>query len=161
MADVAKMIALNTDEEVVRYTGDSAFKNEESAKEVVIQLIHQFSDKKMGRLVVENKATQEWLGWCGLKWHEDEQISDLGYRFFKRFWGSGFATEASHACLEYGFTNLGFSKIAAHAQLENYRSVRVLEKLKFKRTGPTVCGGLKAEGFLLLRGGYFAGESRI
>jgi RimJ/RimL family protein N-acetyltransferase len=152
--DVQFMFDLNSDPEVVRYTGNLSFKNIAEAKDLITNLIQQFTEKKMGRFVVTEVKSGERLGWCGLKWHESEQIVDLGYRFFRRHWGKGFASEASRVCLVYGFRELCLKKIAAHAMLENAASVRVLEKLNFKRTGPVNANGLNAEGFLLLRQDY-------
>ena len=147
--DLSSFMELNTDPEVVRYTGDSAFQSEETAREVIASLTKQFHERKMGRFVVMELKSKTWLGWCGLKWHAKEGVADLGYRFFRGYWGKGYATEAARECLNYGFQTLNHSKIVAHAQLENRASVRVLEKLGFKRTGPTLCEGLHAEGFVL------------
>jgi [ribosomal protein S5]-alanine N-acetyltransferase len=129
--DVDFMIRLNSDPEVIRFTGDSSFNNTDEAKRVVLSLIQQYEAKRIGRFVVIDLLTGEKLGWCGLKWHDDKQVSDLGYRFFRHHWGKGYASEASRACLQYGFEELNYSRVIAHADLENIASVRVLEKLGF------------------------------
>jgi ribosomal-protein-alanine N-acetyltransferase len=149
--DVAFMMELSSDPEVIRYTGDSSFQNEEEAHTVIASLIAQFQQKRMGRFVVLDRQTEEKLGWCGLKWLENVGAVDLGYRFFRRHWGKGIATETSLACLDYGFNVLGLPEIIAYADLQNGGSVRVLEKMGFKSTGPAIYPGLNAEGFLLLR----------
>ncbi|WP_437775073.1 GNAT family N-acetyltransferase [Sorangium sp. So ce1097] len=150
-SDVPFMMDLNSDPEVIRYTGDPAFASEGEARAVVERLMHQFHAFRMGRFVVTHRQTGEKLGWCGLRWHEDIARADLGYRFFREHWGKGYATEAGAACVRYAFEELGLPVLVAHAMLENAASVRVLGKLGFRRTGPTVFKGLAAEGFELAR----------
>ena len=53
---------------------------------------------------------------------------DLGYRFFKKFWGQKIATESALACIEYGFNTLGLKRIIGRAMKENIASIKVLEK---------------------------------
>ncbi|WP_437522079.1 GNAT family N-acetyltransferase [Sorangium sp. So ce726] len=150
LSDVLFMMELNSDPEVVRYTGDTAFACEDEARAVVARLARQFEDFRMGRFIVSDRKTGEKLGWCGLRWHDDLEVTDLGYRFFRKHWGKGYATEAAAACIRYAVEELRLSRLVAHAMLENVASVRVLEKLGFLRTGPTVFKGLVAEGFELL-----------
>ncbi|MDC0677626.1 GNAT family N-acetyltransferase [Sorangium atrum] len=150
LADVRFMMELNSDPEVVRYTGDTAFACEDEARAVVARLARQFEDFRMGRLIVSDRTTGEKLGWCGLRWHDDLEVADLGYRFFRKHWGRGYATESAAACIRYAVEELRLPRLVAHAMLENAASVKVLEKLGFCRTGPTVFKGLVAEGFELL-----------
>ncbi|WP_437950145.1 GNAT family N-acetyltransferase [Sorangium sp. So ce296] len=149
--DVPFMMQLNADPEVIRYTGDPAFASEDEARAVIARLAHQFEAFRMGRFVASDRETGEKLGWCGLRWHEELGVADLGYRFFRKHWGKGYATEAGAACIRYAFEELGLPSLVAHAMLENTASVRVLEKLGFRRTGPTVFKGLAAEEFVLPR----------
>ncbi|WP_437893701.1 GNAT family N-acetyltransferase [Sorangium sp. So ce124] len=150
LADVRFMMELNSDPDVVRYTGDTAFGCEDEARAVVARLARQFDDFRMGRLIVSDRKTGEKLGWCGLRWHDDLEVADLGYRFFRKHWGKGYATESAAACIRYAAQELRLPRLVAHAMLENVASVKVLEKLGFCRTGPTVFKGLAAEGFELL-----------
>lgn len=47
----------------------------------------------------------------------------------KRYWGKGYATEASKVCLEYGFETLNLSRIIAKAMPDNTGSIKVMQKL--------------------------------
>jgi RimJ/RimL family protein N-acetyltransferase len=61
------------------------------------------------------KETDAYLGWCGLKFLDDLQETDIGYRFHKKYWGRGYATESAAACLKYGFEKLNLKKIIGRA----------------------------------------------
>ena len=126
------MMDLNSDPDVVRYTGDTALSSLEEATEIIKSLVEQFAARQLGRLVVIHRETGELLGWCGLKWHESEGGADLGFRFRQSAWGHGYATEASRACLEWAKARNNPEYIFASAHLDNVRSCRVLEKVGFK-----------------------------
>lgn len=127
-SDAPEMYLLNSDPEVIKYTGDVPFKNVEETKQLILNYDH-YEKFKMGRLTVLLKETNEYLGWCGLKYLVDMNEVELGYRFHKKYWGNGYATEACIACLEYGFENLKLKRIIGQVLKENVASVRVLEKI--------------------------------
>ncbi len=83
----------------------------------------------LGRWAVIHKTTDQILGWCGLKYNPDLNEYDLGFRFFKTYWGQGFATEASRACLDYGFQHLDLPAIVGRTMEQNAASICVLQKI--------------------------------
>ena len=72
------------------------------------------------------------MGWCGLKYLSETNEVDLGYRFMKKFWDKGYATEAALACIEYGFNRLNLQRIVGRALPGNLASIKVLEKCGMK-----------------------------
>ncbi len=131
IADAPEMLLLNSDLEVIQFTGDNLFNNIEEAEQL-IRNYDQYRNYRMGRLTVILKNTNEYLGWCGLKYNEDIKEVDLGFRFHKKYWGRGYATEAAIACLNYGFEKLKLKRIIGRALKENIASIRVLEKAGMK-----------------------------
>ncbi len=136
LSDARVMLALNADPEVVMYTGDKPFNSLEETKTFFRERINAYDEMGYGRWIVVLKETGETLGWCGLKLEDNE--TDLGYRFFKRNWNKGYATEAAEACLHYGFHKLGLKRIVARAMKLNVGSIRVLEKCGMKFIGEKV-----------------------
>lgn len=132
--DAKNLFELNLDPEVVRYTGDTPFRSVlESQKFIQETMIPQFQQTKMSRLIV--LKDNEFLGWCGLKFHPETNEVDLGYRFAQKFWGQGFATESSIACLDYGFQELKLDRIIAKAMPQNIASIKVMLKIGMKHKG--------------------------
>jgi RimJ/RimL family protein N-acetyltransferase len=122
---------LNNDADVVKYTGNASFNSLGEAND----FIKNYSDYKQngyGRWAVCLTETNEFLGWCGLKYEEDTTEIDLGYRFYKKHWGRGYATEAAKSCVNYGFSKLKMNKIVGRASIENTASIEVLKKCNFK-----------------------------
>ena len=126
--DAENAYILNSDPEVLRYTGDDPFENVEEARDFLSKY-ESYKKYGFGRWAVILKETGEYVGWCGLKYTPELDECDIGYRLMKKFWGFGYATEAAKACLELGFGKFGMKTIVGRAMPENGASVRVLEKI--------------------------------
>lgn len=129
--------ALNSDEEVIRYTGDEAFGSVEEARQF-LENYGSYSQFGFGRWGCELKSTGELIGWCGLK--NDAGVIDLGYRFFRKEWNKGYASEAALACLNYGHQTLKMDKIIARAEGKNKPSIRVMQKIGMRLSSKVSLG---------------------
>jgi ribosomal-protein-alanine N-acetyltransferase len=125
--DARDFYELNADPEVIKYTGDKPFGSINEAK-VFLGNYNQYALYGYGRWAVIDKTTNEFLGWCGLKYSPDLDEVDLGFRFFRKYWNQGYATETAKACVAYGFNHLNLDKIVGRAMEANIGSVKVLEK---------------------------------
>jgi len=126
--DAEHFYMLNQDPEVLKYTGDNPFETVEAAKEFLVQY-DQYEKYGVGRWAVINKENEEFLGWCGLKFTEKLNEYDIGFRFFRKHWNNGYATESAKACVELGLNKFKFPEIIGRAMKDNLASIRVLEKI--------------------------------
>jgi len=126
--DAEKFYQLNLNPNVIKYTGNASFKSIEEAK----SFLENYKDYKTngyGRWAVINKESNEFIGWCGLKYGELKNETDIGFRFFEEEWHKGYATESAASCLKYGFEVLKLNRIIGRAMKENTASIKVLEKI--------------------------------
>ncbi len=126
--DADGFFRLNQNPNVIRYTGDSAFTHVEEARDF-LENYKDYEKNGCGRWAVINKSDLTFLGWCGLKYHEETGETDLGFRFFEEYWNKGYASESAAACLNYGFEQLNLQKIIGRAMAENTASIRILQKM--------------------------------
>lgn len=138
--DATDLFNMNNDPEVIRYTGDQSFKTLQEAVNFITDYQQYYQTYNCGRLSTFLKETGEYIGWCGLKYLINKDATDLGYRFTKKHWGKGYATEAAMACLHDGFTRIKLDKIIATAMLENTASINVFKKLGLKFIQNEDCG---------------------
>jgi ribosomal-protein-alanine N-acetyltransferase len=131
MDDVEAFFRMVIDPDVTRYTGDGGKTLEEARKGLEERLFQDYRKYGYGRWAAVYKPTGKVIGFAGLKYLDDLDVVDLGYRFFKEHWGKGLATEASSAILGYGFGALRLQRIIGIADIENKASIRVLEKVGF------------------------------
>lgn len=129
--DAEPLYRLNSDPEVLRYTGDAPFIDPASAHYFLRHYDH-YRREGFGRWAVTHRETGDFMGFCGLRRLEPSGDVDLGFRFFRRYWASGYATEAARACLEAGFRQFGLTEIVGRVMRENLPSITILQKLGMK-----------------------------
>ncbi len=134
VGDAAEFFELNADLEVVKYTGDKPFETIGEAKSF-LENYNQYELYGFGRWAVIEKNTDDYLGWCGLRFMPELNEVDLGFRFSRKYWNQGYATETAKACVDYGFASLKLRKIIGRAMEANVGSVKVLEKIGMKFVG--------------------------
>jgi [ribosomal protein S5]-alanine N-acetyltransferase len=126
--DAAAIYALNLHPDIFRFTTDPPFESEKKAFDF-IKNYDAYSKTGFGRWAVELRSNGEFIGWCGLKYHPEENEVDVGYRLLPQYWGNGYAAETAIACCKWGFEKKGLTRIVARVHKENHRSIRVAEKM--------------------------------
>jgi RimJ/RimL family protein N-acetyltransferase len=139
--DAPLIYKLNSDPEIVKYVHEPILENENQAKEILINNILPQYKLNLGRWAIHTKSDYEFIGWCGLKYIKETEITDLGYRLLKAAWGKGYATEAAQYTLIYGLRDLKINEITGMAHIENIASIRVLEKIGMKFSREEIIDG--------------------
>lgn len=94
--DAFNLFQLNSDPDVMRFTADQAFSSVLEAQNLIRnRMVPEYRKFRMSRFMVFLSDRKTFLGWCGLKKFSETGEVDLGYRFMKKYWSQGFATEAS------------------------------------------------------------------
>ena len=137
-ADAPLILSLNSDAEVVKYLHEPILKTVGHASEILHNIILPQYSNNLGRWAMHIKDTNEFIGWCGLKYRPEIDETDLGYRIMQKAWGKGYATEAAQHSLDHGFKELGLKVITACAHIENLASIKVIEKIGMDFIGETV-----------------------
>jgi RimJ/RimL family protein N-acetyltransferase len=89
--------------------------------------------------IVEDKATRELLGFCGLKRVNAPGAGDLagtpeiGWRLRESAWGKGIAKEAAIASLDLGFSSFGYDHVIAMTIPPNSASAGLMMRLGMSR----------------------------
>ena len=126
-SDIPEYAAVVADSEVTRFLGDGAPHSYEQAEAYVHNCIRSEANEGITRYAVIHKETGELIGFCGFK--KMHGYIDFGWRYSRRAWSNGYATEAAAAVLNYGTGTLKLSGIVAESAVENVGSVRVIEKI--------------------------------
>ncbi|TWT50635.1 anhydro-N-acetylmuramic acid kinase [Rubripirellula amarantea] len=139
--DAVVAFELNSNPDVMRYTGDTSLKNVAEARRFIANY-PDFERYGFGRWACVLKESQTVIGFCGLKYLRDLDVVDVGYRFLPQYWGQGLATEACMASLDFGFSKLGLARIFAFVIPANVGSVRVLAKSGMQVDSEFDCDGI-------------------
>ncbi|WP_298543042.1 GNAT family N-acetyltransferase [uncultured Aquimarina sp.] len=127
--DKEELFQLHSDPIVQKWTGEPIVESMKTIEQAIEVRLNDYKKYGFGRLAVIQKTTNEFVGWAGLTYLPEFDKVDLGYRFKKKYWSMGFATEASKAIIDHGFSVLNLDLIIAIALPENKASIRVMEKV--------------------------------
>jgi ribosomal-protein-alanine N-acetyltransferase len=117
------------DPEAMRWIPGGAHPDVEASRQRIGRFTEHQAAHGFSLWPVIEKASGRILGDCGLilvQWTGPEV--ELAYRFGRRAWGKGYATEAAGVCLRYGFDVAGLDTIIAVTHPDHVASRRVMEK---------------------------------
>lgn len=142
IADADAFYQFNKSPEVVKYTGNVPTTSVAEAQEIIETVVlPQYQQHNIGRLAVIEKSSGRLFGFCGLRYMEDEDVFDLGYRFAQDMWGKGYATEACEEVIRNAFEDLKLESVIGRAFKVNPASIRVLEKVGMQYKKDCICSG--------------------
>ncbi len=125
--DLAALVAMNRDPEVMRYIRAVGGEEEETRKAAA--LISDNQDKPLGIWAVEGRDDRCFHGAAMLIRLPEGDDIEVGYRLAKAAWGRGIATEAALCLRDHGFEELDLEEIVAVADPGNAASHKVLSKI--------------------------------
>ena len=129
MDDADNLLGIFSDPEAMRFYPST--KDEAETKGWIEWNLVSYQKHGFGLWVATLKHTHEFAGQCGLVMQEVEgqQEVEIGYLFLRRLWGQGLATEAASACRDYGFNQLGYSRLISLIDPCNVASHSVAQKI--------------------------------
>ena len=139
LSDADAFFAMDNNPNVHKYLWNKPIYKIEETYEIIELVRKQYLENKIGRFAMISKETNEFIGWAGLKYNTEivnNKINfyDIGYRLDERFWGKGFASEASFAWLKYAFETMKIQIMEAAAHSENIASNKILQKIGMQIT---------------------------
>jgi [ribosomal protein S5]-alanine N-acetyltransferase len=128
-ADASLVQQLNSNPNVLKYLDEPPLETVEQALRILNTIILPQYKNNLGRWAIHVKTTDEFIGWCGLKYRPELDEIDLGYRLMQKHWGNGYAFEVAKHSLDYAFQQLHLKTIVGRAHIENTAPLKILEKL--------------------------------
>jgi ribosomal-protein-alanine N-acetyltransferase len=134
--DAPFILALVNEPSWLQFIGDKGVRTLDDARAYLAKgTLEHYARCGFGPLRVELKSTGDVIGICGLIKRPTLEDVDLGFAYFPRYWGHGYAFEAAAAVLAAGRETLGLKRIVALTAPQNEKSGRLLERLGMKFEG--------------------------
>ena len=133
VSDVDAIYEYGSDPEVARYADWPVRTSKEGMTESIMRRQRQWESGEEYYWVITLLGEDRAIG--GVSCCVEGEAAEIGFLLHRRHWGKGFATEASHAVLEWALSLPGIQKVWATCDSENAASIRVLEKIGMKREG--------------------------
>lgn len=88
------------------------------------------------QLAITLKSDNLLIGNCGVRMEKVNALqADVGYELDPRHWNHGYATEAAHAIVDFGFSRFNLHRVWSWCVADNLGSAHVLEKLGMRLEG--------------------------
>jgi len=135
--DAKALWLIDQDPEVMHFLNGGTPSSMESINEVFLPRMQAYRDsvKGFGIWQVSDKETNEYLGWILIRpmafFTDKPDFNDLelGWRFFKKAWGKGYATEAATTIKNSIAKKAGSQYVSALAVEENFASIAVMKRV--------------------------------
>ena len=146
LSDAEAFFAMDSNPNVHSYLWNKPVQKMEETIEVIAFVRKQYVDNGIGRFAMISKETNEFVGWAGLKFNTEAvnnkvNFYDIGYRLDQKFWGRGYASEATFAWLKYAFETMNIKTMEAAAHIDNIASNKILQKIGMRMTEQYIDGG--------------------
>lgn len=158
LEDAPFILELVNDPSWIRYIGDRGI-NSLAQAEAYLQTgpMASYAERGFGLYLVRRKADGVRMGMCGLIKRPFLPHVDIGYALLPQFTGQGFAFEAATAVMHHARHDLNLSPILAITAPDNYRSIKLLEKLGLKFQKKMLIGEHQQESLLFSSPIYSSG----
>lgn len=133
--DAPAFAKLGNDKDIARMTGSFPYPFPLISVEVKIMMLNAQKRRGIAYPYAITKDGGDLMGVTDLFRQDEKSPFELGYWIGKPFWGTGYMTEACAALLTEAERTLRATKFVAGVFSDNPASMKVLEKLGFKRVG--------------------------
>ena len=135
-ADVDALFAIFSDGEMMRYWSSPPMQRRAEAEELVARVHRHFAEKFGFQWGIERKEDGRLLGTCTIfRVHPANRCAELGYGLASAHWKQGYMFEALTALLGFAFGKMNLRRLEADVDPRNANSLRILDRLGFKREG--------------------------
>lgn len=135
LSDAADVLVFRGDPVVQRFN-DPVMQTVEEVQTLLEELQAETTAREGLCWAVTIKPQDAVVGLFGFHhWNHYHRRAEVGYDLARRYWGQRIASEALRAMLAFGFGKLNLHRIYARTIADNHESVRLLERLGFRREG--------------------------
>ncbi len=85
------------------------------------------------QIAFEEKITNTHIGDCAIRVFDEGRQATIGITIARKYWRKGFAQEGLTGLINIAFTRLKLHRIVALVDVENIRSIKLLESLGMRR----------------------------
>jgi RimJ/RimL family protein N-acetyltransferase len=135
-ADIPALLTIFGDREVMRYWSHGPLADLDAAGDYLRTIHEDFAARELFQWGVELLAAGRVIGTCTLaQLNAGHQRAEIGFALARAHWGCGYMSECLTALLRFAFESLRLHRLTADADPRNHASIRLLERMGFRREG--------------------------
>lgn len=135
-ADVDDLFRIFGDPDVMRYWSSPPLADRAAAVALLAEIRELFAQHTLYQWGVALPDGGPVVGTCTLtSFHAESGRAEIGFALGREHWGRGYMSDAVGALLDYAFGPLGLRRLEADVDPRNGPSLRLLERVGFRREG--------------------------
>ena len=134
--DIDGLYEVFSDPLVLRYWDGPLITTQQDAMQYIERIHYGFRRRELMQWGIADAATDAVIGTCTLTHLSvTHERAEIGFALRQSRWGQGLGSEAVSAAIAFGFQVMGLHRIEADVDPRNERSLRLLDRLGFRREG--------------------------
>ena len=129
--DVEAILKFRGDSQVMQFSVSGPESREDIRIKYLPSCMKRYARDGFGQWAVVRKNDGSCIGECGIcaQKVDGSREYEISYRLRRDCWGQGLATEAAQACRDYGFKQIGLTRMISIIEQGNAASIRVAGKM--------------------------------
>lgn len=129
--DIPSWIEFFVNNDRLHFLGmDETKTKEELANDWIMMQFERYEKSGLGHLVAEIKATNEFIGLCGIlprELHGNEEY-EIAYSLKPNYWKKGYGTEMAMQMKQFAYENINTKRFISIIHIDNIDSINVAKK---------------------------------
>jgi ribosomal-protein-alanine N-acetyltransferase len=135
-SDEQGIFALRSDAEINKYLGREPSKTIDDARNFIRKIAEAVSNNQSLYWAITLSENGLFVGTiCLYEFSDDHKKCEIGYELLAGFQGMGIMQEAAGKVLAYAVETINLDTIEAFTHKDNGASAKLLERLRFKKSG--------------------------
>ncbi len=136
LADTDDIFLFTSNPQTVEFLSWHPHREKTITKSFINAVLEKYSKNEPAQWAIELKETGKVIGISGfVDFSEDHKRAEIAFVMSPAYQGKGYMTEANKLILQTGFDKLNLNRIQAKAEITNYSSQKVLEKIGMQQEG--------------------------
>lgn len=132
--DASFLFKLRRDGRVMKYMAKEAIQTIDEARKMIQDNLNAFRKGESIYWAIVLKDTDDFIGAGGYwRWAKQHFRTEIGFQLLPDHWCQGYMKEALRSMIQYGFDKMGLHRIEADVDPRNIVSIKLLEKLGFRK----------------------------
>lgn len=130
--DINDLFRMRKDPRMHEHTDTKVDESIDDTKKYIDKMNKGIEDNRWIIWAIEHRELNMVIGTISI-WNIDNEkkSGELGYGITPDYQGQGLMKEALLSVIEYGFKNMKLSKLDAYTEVNNFNSIKLLEKCNF------------------------------
>lgn len=133
-SDAEGLYLLRSNDEVMRFMDTKKMESITEAEKMISSIDESFKNGTGINWGIVEKRTNKFIGYFGF-WRivPEHCRAEIGYALDSKYWGNGYMNETLRTMIKFGFVNMNLHSIEANVNPANSNSIKLLEKIGFKK----------------------------